>query len=235
MVPDVKQNSARRNQDIRSAIPTSLFPNLSKPTAKGRTIFTPIQTYCYNSISKSLAYRAENYPSFLLECEMWREKSHLEHGSHYSDVFDGAIWKDMNSFLQTPYSIVLQLNVDWFQPFDHIVYSVGAMYITILNLPSTECYKMKNVFLVGILPGPDESKHDINPFLRPLVDELLLLWEKGIVVNLPNGSVTIKCALGCVACDIPAARNVSGLLGILAAWAAQNVKKSVHLLVFLVN
>ena len=61
--------------------------------------------------------------------------------------------------------------------------------MTILNLPCRERYKIKNVFLVGILPGPNKPKHDINDFLRPLVDDLLLLWEKGVTVELPDGVV----------------------------------------------
>ena len=87
--------------------------------------------------------------------------------STYSDVCDGAIWKDFQSsalgnFLKTPHNLILQLNVDWFQPFDHVTYSVGAVYFTVLNLPATEHYKLKNVFLVAILPGPDEPKHYKN-------------------------------------------------------------------------
>lgn len=93
-----------------------------------------------------------------------------------------------------------------------VTYSVGAIYFTVLNLPGTERYKMKNVFLVAILPGPDEPKHDMNEFLQPLVEDLLSLWERGIQVKDPDGSsVTVKCAVGCLACDIPASRKAAGL------------------------
>ena len=185
----------------------------SKPTRSG-IVFKPLQTFCYNSIADLLHFRANNDPSFLSSCKAWKEKQR-EQGSRplYHDVFDGAIWKDFGSFLQVPTNLVLQLNVDWFQPFDHVVYSVGVLYITVLNLPSSERYKIRNAFLVGIIPGPDEPKHDVNNFLRPLIDDLLVLWDKGIQVNSANGALTIKCALGCVACDIPAARKIAGFTG----------------------
>ena len=185
---------------------------VTKQTPLGGTIYTPIQTFCYASISDLLASKAVNQPLFIPDCEAWKKRSPID--VHYSDVYDGSLWSDMNSFLEKPNSLALQLNVDWFQPFDHLTYSVGAMYLTVLNLPSTERYKMKNVFLVGILPGPDEPKRDINSFLRPLVDDLLQLWEKGITVCLPDvGNINIKCALCCLACDIPAARKVAGFIG----------------------
>ena len=54
--------------------------------------------------------------------------------------------------------IGLVLNVDWFQSFKHTTYLVGAVYLTIMNLPRAVRFKRKNVILVGILPGPSEPK-----------------------------------------------------------------------------
>ena len=47
-----------------------------------------------------------------------------------------------------------------------------------LNLPPDERYKVKNILMSFILPGPNTAK-DLNSFLRPLVNELLEL-EKGV-------------------------------------------------------
>ena len=46
-----------------------------------------------------------------------------------------------SDFLVAPYSYLLTLNVDWFQPYKHIQYSVGSIYLTIQNLPREERYK----------------------------------------------------------------------------------------------
>ena len=45
-------------------------------------------------------------------------------------------------FLDEPYSFAFSINVDWFQPFKHTTDSVGAIYLSILNIPRTECYKI---------------------------------------------------------------------------------------------
>ena len=53
-----------------------------------------------------------------------------------------------NPFLDEPYSFAFSINVDWFQPFKHTTDSVGAIYLSILNLPCTERYKP--VFFVAL-------------------------------------------------------------------------------------
>ena len=73
----------------------------------------------------------------------------------------------------------LMLNVDWMQPFEHTTYSVGVMYLVLMNLPRHERFKRENVILVGLIPGPSEPQLNINTYLSPLVDELLILWSDG--------------------------------------------------------
>ena len=68
------------------------------------------------------------------------------------------------------------LNFDFFNPFERSQYSLGLLYLVIVNLPREERFKWKNVIVVGIIPGPEEPKLHINSFLRPLVDELCEYW-----------------------------------------------------------
>lgn len=75
------------------------------------------------------------------------------------DIYDGNVWKefeasDGSQFVANPHNFMVNLNVDWFQPFTHLTDSVEALYLTIQNLPRTERYKLDNVILVGIIPGP---------------------------------------------------------------------------------
>ncbi len=74
------------------------------------------------------------------------------------------------------------INLDWFRPFKHSEYSIGAIYITVMNLPRHLRNKPENVLLVGILPGPSEATN-LNGFLKPLVNELNEFWE-GILLNI---------------------------------------------------
>lgn len=74
-----------------------------------------------------------------------------------------------------PFSCGLTLNVEYFKSYKHIEYSVGAIYLTVMNLPHKIRYKQENVILVGLIPGPKEPSLNI---LRLLVDdELLEFWE----------------------------------------------------------
>ncbi len=73
----------------------------------------------------------------------------------YTDIYDGLVWEKFQSvngrpFLQVPNNLGLILNLDWFNPFKHIEYSVGVIYLVVANLPRTERYKLENVvqFLV---------------------------------------------------------------------------------------
>ena len=85
------------------------------------------------------------------------------------------------------------------------------IYLVIANLPRSERYKLENIIIVGIIPGPNEPKKHMNSFLMPMVDELLDLWE-GCYIQTSSalGIVPVRCALLCVSCDLPATRKVCG-------------------------
>ena len=57
------------------------------------------------------------------------------------------------------YSLAVTLNLDWFQPFSHVNYSVGVgiIYMVILNLPREKRYKVENIILVSVIPGPKKQ------------------------------------------------------------------------------
>ena len=114
-------------------------------------------------------------------------------------------------FLEKKNNIGLMLNVDWVKPFVRGTYKVGAIYLSILNLPRSERMKDKRSCLIGLMPGPDEPKQNMNTYLRPLVDDLLDLWQ-GVEMRVGGGVEKIRAALLCVSCDLPASRKVSQFL-----------------------
>ena len=131
-----------------------------------------------------------------------------------------------SDFLKSPFCYMVTLNVDWFQLFERGVYSVGAIYLTIQNLPRSIRYKPENILLVGIMPGPKEAKHNINSYLGPLVAELNEAWKVGLTVMSPDQiPVTIRLALSCISCDIPASRKVCGFLGHTASFGCNKYLK----------
>ena len=105
------------------------------------------------------------------------------------------------------------LNCDWFQPYKHLQYSVGVLYLTVLNLPYSVRNNIENVCLVGVLPGPHEPRRDINSFIDPLVKDLARFWEGVELEVTASVKKSVKCAVLCVSCDIPAERKLCGFLG----------------------
>lgn len=184
--------------------------------------------YCYLSIELSLQAMF-NCPEFHTLCEEWRSRNVEE--NTYSDVYDGTIWKKITSysgkpFLSERHNLAFTMNMDIFQPYKHVNYSVGAIYLTVMNLPRAVHYKQEYVIFVGLLPGPHELSHDINSFLSPLVNELLQFWDGiDLSIHSVSGKRKVRCALLCVACDLPAGRKVCGFLGHTAKYGCSRCYK----------
>ena len=70
--------------------------------------------------------------------------------------------------------------MDWFGPYETALYSTGAVYLSILNLSPEQRYLPENQILVSLFPGGTAYLHDLDKLLKPLVDELLLLWAPAV-------------------------------------------------------
>ena len=182
----------------------------------GEKILFPHKTFCYRSIKKSLQLLI-NRAGFESDCEKWRNLESVP--DVLSDVYDGSVWKSFlredKWYFSDPRNYAVMLNIDWFQPFKHVSsFSIGGIYLVVLNLLRCERFKRKNVILVGIIPNmPKEPP--TNTFIQPLVDELKTAWDEGFYLNstLSNEQEIFQMALLCVGCDIPAGRKLVGFLG----------------------
>ena len=113
------------------------------------------------------------------------------------------------------------INVDWFQPLKHRQYSVGVIYVAFMNLPKEIHFKRENVIIVGLIPGPKEPPEVINSYLIPLVCELLKLWS-GVCLQISD-EITIRGALLCVGCDLPAGKRPADFSVTWLIWGAHDV------------
>ena len=170
--------------------------------------------YPYMSLIQSLQQILQD-PVILEKCNHWKARRNTE--GVFSDVYDGKIWKEFLSVNDTPFlsgenTFGLMLNIDWYRPYKHSPYAIGVIYLVVMNLPRSERYLWKNLIIVGIIPGPHEPSLNVNSYLGPLVDELNKLW-KGVTMKLPNGHKTVRAALLCIGCDIPAGKKVCGFKG----------------------
>ena len=148
-------------------------------------------------------------------------------GKVMHDIWDGSILQNFNGpdgqpFMQPSRNegrLIFGLNVDGFNAHGTSnsgkALSIGGMYMVCFNLPPELRYSAENVYLVGIIPGPDEpSTSEVNHVLRPLIDGLLVLWQEGIYLSRTTKHIhgrLIQAALVPLICDLPAARRVSGL------------------------
>ena len=194
----------------RSSCNATLLRKVVSP-ATSKIFLYPWKVYCYKSIINTLS-SLFNRPNFMQKLNSWRTRPMLPNG-YMKDIFDGQIWKEFMSeqcsnFLQQPMNLLLMLNVDWFQPYKHVAYSVGVIYLTIQNLPRHERFLKHNLIICGVIPGPKEPHDNINSYLKPLIEELQLLW-RGVRIT---GDICIRVALCCVACDIPATRKTLGFV-----------------------
>ena len=147
-------------------------------------------------------------------CFAWQNRQHTDLDL-LCDVYDGSAWKEFSTSYPSSHDegtlpLCLALNVDWFQPFQHTQYSVGALYLSILNLPRSLRFKEENVMLAGIIPGPKEPPLNINSFLEPIISDLLKLYH-GIDIVVRGVPLHIRAVINLVVCDIPATRKVLAL------------------------
>ncbi|XP_048254385.1 uncharacterized protein LOC125381544 [Haliotis rufescens] len=191
----------------------------SMTLSSGKKKLVPHKNYYFKSLKDSL-FNFLSRPGFEEKCEQWRDRVVSDGTLH--DVYDGRIWKSFSgTYLKKKRNYGLMLNLDWFQPFKHVKYSVGVMYLVILNLPREERYKRENVIIVGIIPHM-KKEPPTNSFVQPLVDELLEAWTVGFSFN----SKIFRLALMCIGCDIPACRKLCGFLGHAAVKGCSRCKKS---------
>ena len=154
--------------------------------------------------------------------ESYKQDPHL-----MRDIFDGEVLRNFMGPDGKHFSLgngegryVFSVSVDFFNPLSNKQagkkVSVGLITLVCLNLPPHLRYKPENIFLAGVIPGPNEPRGTaINHFLRPLVDHFMKMWQSGIrythTARYPHGRL-VRCAIVCVVCDLPAARKTTGFV-----------------------
>ena len=216
-----------RHCQMRMRMPCS-HPLLKKvKAASGNQILRPLKIFCYSSCIDYIQdlIQQPGIPDLL---NHWRDRK-IPSGV-MADVYDGSVWKsfkdkDDKYFFEARYNLGLLLNIDWFQPYLHVKYSVGAIYLVTLNFPRHLRYRKENMILVGIIPGPNEPKLTLNSYLEPLVLDMIKLW-KGIDIVTVEGKEILHAAILCNSSDIPACRKVGGFVGHSAIKACSRCLKS---------
>ena len=94
---------------------------------------------------------------------------------------DGSQWRNVDrqfpDFDSDPRNIRFDLSTDGMNPFGEwdSSYSTWPVTLCMFNLPSWLCMKRKYILMPVLILGPKQPSNNIDVYLRPWVDELLLL------------------------------------------------------------
>ncbi|XP_074360755.1 uncharacterized protein LOC141701007 [Apium graveolens] len=132
---------------------------------------------------------------------------------------DGDEWKQFDrafpSFANEVRNIKLGLATDGFEPFDNKhskKYSVWLVFVVVYNLPPSMYIKDPFIFMPLIILRDKDPTKDLNVYLRPLIDELKILWNTGVIVfdKASHSNFVMNVALLWTISDFPAYGMVSG-------------------------
>jgi hypothetical protein len=162
------------------------------------------------------------------------EKSLSENRVHsdgtWKDIWDGQVLRNLRGpdghLFARPHGddlhLVFSLGVDGFNPggkrTGKNTGSVQGIYMICLNIPIERRYDPENMFLVGLIPGPNKpSLEEINHGIKPLVDDLLDCWDPGLFISctaMRRHGRRVLAALIPLVCDILGARQTGGFSGV---------------------
>ena len=114
--------------------------------------------------------------------------------------------------------LVWALSADWYNPRGNKAsgkaVSTGAIAMVCLSLPPNLRTLEENVYLSGLIPGPQEPSVDAtNHFVTPLINDLVVSYERGVYYSrthcYPRGR-TSRSAVVPVIADTMASKKVTG-------------------------
>nr|XP_043639273.1 uncharacterized protein LOC122610343 [Erigeron canadensis] len=117
---------------------------------------------------------------------LWHHQNRTKEEGVLRHPADGKAWKHFDTlfpdFANDPRNVRLGLASDGFNPFGamSISYSMWPVVIIPYNMPPWKSMVDASFMLTLLIPGRDSPGMNIDVFLRPLIDELKLLWDKGV-------------------------------------------------------
>nr|XP_025625364.1 uncharacterized protein LOC112717592 [Arachis hypogaea] len=131
---------------------------------------------------------------------------------------DHLAWKNLDEideeFAKESRNIRLGLSSDGFNPIRsmNISWSTWPVMLMVYNLPPWMCMKPEYCMLSLLIPVPQSPGKDIDVYLQPLIEDLKLLWEKGVETYdaSKNETFQMRAALLWTINDFPACAMLSG-------------------------
>lgn len=216
-------NECTNNPTPETACHSKLLDDPADPSSIRKSF---VYHHFHNYVASLLA-RAdlEEYIDQSCDAAMKSVRENSPPPTFLKDFFDGDYVRsfkgpDQKLFIDRPDGegrLLFVFNVDYFSAEGQTIRgpsaSIGLISGACLNLPLNIRYKPQNMYLAGIIPGPKEpSKTKLNHYMRCLVDDLLVSWERGVrysrTAREANGRDT-RSAGAIFVNDLPAARQVN--------------------------
>jgi hypothetical protein len=130
---------------------------------------------------------------------------------------DATEWRNIDSrnpeFAIDPRNIRITMSTYDMNSFmNNSTHSIWSTVLTILNLPSWLCNKRKYIMMIGLIPGPQQPRNNIDTCFRPLVEDLKVLWyNNGVQVwdEHKHEYFQLTTILFVAVSDSPVTRNLS--------------------------
>jgi hypothetical protein len=131
---------------------------------------------------------------------------------------DAAHWGNINTnfpWFDDARSIQFAMSTDGVNPFGNqsSTHSTWPVVLSLYNLPPWLCKKQKYMMLTILVSGPKQPGDRIDVYLRPLVDDLKILWKPGVPEvwdEYKHEEFAMHGMLFTTINDNPAQRNLSG-------------------------
>src|ERR1043165_8506954 len=121
---------------------------------------------------------------------------------------------DYPEFGKEARNLRLALSTDGMNPhgIQSISHSIWPVILMIYNLPPWLCMKRKYMMLSMLISGPKQPGNDIDVYLKPLIEDLKILWENGVEVydGYRKENFNLRAMLFGTINDFPAYGNLSG-------------------------
>lgn len=158
--------------------------------------------------------RAKVLMAYRSKVEAWAENNPTKTQDYWSGALHADLKKNKGMF-SSPTDQAYIFSTDGFRVFRHRkLFTSWPLLLVPLNISPQHRHKRRNLLPVGFIPGP-KAPDNIHSFLKPLVDEFLLL-ERGIenVYNAySNQTFTLHGYITLVSADMPAQDKLMNAYG----------------------
>jgi hypothetical protein len=198
----------------------------------GKAVYSPIKTYLHQDFRLWLA-RFLCRPDIEAFIQASQRPPDIADDGGVMDVLGSRAIRDFrgpdNTLFLRPvdgqYRLLFALSVDGFNPLTNKVAkqvrTSTGIYLICLNLPLAVRQQPHNMYLVGVVPGPNKPKEgELNHYLDLVVEDFKPFWNSGVVYTstaLHRNAMLCHAAIVSIICDALGAREVSGFPTITSA------------------